>query len=86
MKALSILVVLCLAALASATQVEATPYGSLYAWFLNVYLEVAHSGAYLGCLSVTAVLALVFNDGGNAFKYCLSRTLPSTDRYLKAVA
>ena len=72
MKAISsILVFLTLAAVASATQVEAVAYDAIYAWLYNIAYASASVGAYLGCLGSTNLQAFFSGDGGFSFYYCL---------------
>ena len=72
MKALSILVLLALTALASATQVQTTPYSSIYAWLFNQVLVTNLAVVYLTCLYGTWLNAFLWNDGGYALYLCLS--------------
>ena len=89
MKAISsILVLLALTAVASATQVMATPYDGIYAWLLNMTLAYASVIGYLGCLGTTHLQSFLWGDGGYAFYYCLyqAQLLDGYDRALKAEA
>ena len=72
MKAISILVLVALAAVASATQVEATPYDGLYAWLFNIVSAFVTAGSFGVCLSATHIQSFLWGDGGYAFYACLT--------------
>lgn len=71
MKAISILVLLALAAVASATQVAATPYDSVYAWLYNILLTGMTVYTYTACLAGTHLVSFLWGDGGYSFYYCI---------------
>lgn len=87
MKAITILVLLALTAVASATQVAATPYDGIYAWLMNIGLAYATILAYMTCIGTTHLQSFLWGDGGYAFYTCLGQAqLMDLDEALKAVA
>lgn len=87
MKAISFLVLLALAAVASATQVLATPYDGIYAWWLNLVVTVLTTTTYIQCISSTHLQSLLWGDGGYAFYLCLnSGRVAGGDRALKVAS
>jgi hypothetical protein len=70
MKAITLLVVLALVALASATT-ETNTYTSIYAYWYNLVQSSINSGTWLACLYGGALSVFFANDGGNQFYKCL---------------
>ncbi len=71
MKAISILVLLTLAAFASATKVATTPYDGVYAWFFNMLTNQLTVLAFTHCLLMTNFASFLWGDGGFGFYFCL---------------
>lgn len=87
MKAISILVLLALAAVASATQVAATPYDAVYAWYYNIMLTAINVFVYNSCLASSMIRSFLWGDGGYSFYFCLAQQgHTGSDKALKAVA
>jgi hypothetical protein len=73
MKAITLLVVLALAVVASATTDQsASTISSLYAYYNNFILGNMLIATYLNCLFSASTSIFFFNDGGSQFYSCLA--------------